>query len=80
MSYNTGQPGPVPPLHGAISRYAWGLDYHRVLDRRLDQLISCLQERVGARECPKAVDSSFLVDRALAVEAGLGYAGGNCAV
>ncbi|HAN93995.1 MAG TPA: tRNA epoxyqueuosine(34) reductase QueG [Firmicutes bacterium] len=80
VSYNTGQPGPVPPLHGTISRYAWGLDYHRVLGRRLDQLISCLQERLGARECTKAVDTSFLVDRALAVEAGLGYAGGNCAV
>src|SRR5690554_5865245 len=25
VSYNTGQPGPVPPLHGTISRYTWGL-------------------------------------------------------
>ena len=80
VSYNTGPPGPAEPLHGTISRYAWGLDYHRVLHSRMDRLIDYLRERLGARECTKAVDTTFLVDRALAVEAGLGYPGSNCAV
>jgi len=80
LSYYTGDPGPAPALHGTISRSAWGLDYHRVLADRMDQVISYLQEHLGAKECTKAVDTSFLIDRALAIEAGLGYPGANCAV
>lgn len=80
MSYNTGDPLATPTLHGVISRSAWGLDYHRVLSERMDEVISHLEERCGASECTKAVDTSFLVDRAIAIEAGLGYPGYNCAV
>lgn len=80
VSYNIGQPQAAPPLHGAVSRYAWGLDYHRVLGERLDRVISHLRENWGARECTKAVDTTFLVDRALAVESGLGFPGSNCSV
>ncbi len=80
VSYNSGDPGPTPPLHGTIARYAWGLDYHRVLPERMEQVISYLRQEHGARECTKAVDTTFLVDRALAVEAGLGFPGSNCAV
>ena len=79
-AYYTGDPGPTPPLHGTISRSAWGRDYHRVLDERMDKVVHFLREHCGAHECTKAVDTSFLVDRALAVEAGLGYPGSNCAV
>lgn len=80
VSYNTGNPGIAPPLSGTVSRSAWGLDYHNVLDERMDKVISYLQEKYGAAECTKAVDTSFLIDRALAVESGLGYPGSNCAV
>lgn len=80
VAYNTGSPGPTPPLHGTVSRSAWGRDYHRVLDERMDIVISFLRKHLGARECTKAVDTSFLVDRALAVESGMGYPGSNCAV
>ena len=80
VSYNIGPPQAAPPLHGAVSRYAWGLDYHRVLGERLDRVISHLRENWGARECTKAVDTTFLVDRALAVESGLGFPGSNCSV
>lgn len=80
VSYNTGNPGAAPPLHGTVSRSAWGLDYHRVLAQRMDNLIDCLKEQFGASECTKAVDTSFLVDRAIAIESGLGFPGSNCAV
>jgi epoxyqueuosine reductase len=80
VSYNTGPPGSTPPLHGTISRSAWGLDYHTVLQERMNQVIGYLREHHGAQQCTKAVDTSFLIDRALAVEAGLGYPGSNCAV
>jgi len=80
VSYATGDPGPTPAFHGTISRSAWGMDYHAVLAKRMDKVIAYLQEKVGATTCTKAVDTSFLIDRALAVEAGLGYPGSNCAV
>lgn len=80
LSYYTGDAGPAPDGHGTISRSAWGVDYHRVLHARMDKVISYLQEHFGAKECSKAVDTSFLIDRALAIEAGLGFPGANCAV
>lgn len=80
VSYYTGDPGPRPPLHGTLSRSAWGVDYHTVLNERMDRLISGLKQSFGAQECAKAVDTSFLVDRALAIESGLGYPGSNCCV
>lgn len=80
VAYYTGNAGPTPPLHGTISRSAWGRDYHKVLDERMDKVVHFLREHCGANECTKAVDTSFLVDRALAIEGGLGYPGSNCAV
>lgn len=80
MSYNTGDPGAPPPLHGTVSRSAWGLDYHRVLAEGMEKVIAYLQEHLGAQECTPVVDTSFLIDRGLAIESGLGYPGSNCAV
>lgn len=78
--YFTGNPGPTPTLHGTISRSAWGLDYHRILTNRMERIVRYLQTKLGAQECTMAVDTSFLVDRALAIESGLGYLGSNCSV
>jgi epoxyqueuosine reductase len=80
ISYYSGDPSPTPVLHGTISRSAWGLDYHRVLGERMDQVIDGLKQYHGAKECTKAVDTTFLIDRALAIESGLGYPGSNCSV
>ncbi len=80
VSYFTGSPGACPPLHGTVSRSAWGVDYHQVLGERMNKVIGFLKEHFGASRCTKAVDTTFLIDRALAVEAGLGYPGRNCAV
>lgn len=80
MSYSTQEPGPAPPLSGTLSRSAWGQDYHNVLARGMDKVIYFLQQYWGASKCTKAVDTSFLIDRALAIESGLGFPGSNCAV
>lgn len=80
ISYYTGDPGNCPPLQGTVSRSAWGVDYHQVLGQGMDMVIDYLRQNLGAVTCTKAVDTSFLIDRALAVEAGLGYPGKNCAV
>lgn len=80
ISYNTGHPGISPSLHGTISRSAWGQDYHHVLAERMDRVIAYLKQYFGAKECTKAVDTSFLIERAIAVQGGLGYPGSNCSV
>ncbi len=80
VSYYTGDAGPRPALHGTLSRSAWGIDYHLVLNKRMDKLIAGLKRYFGAARCSKAVDTSFLVDRALAIESGLGFPGSNCCV
>ncbi|MCX8038690.1 MAG: tRNA epoxyqueuosine(34) reductase QueG [Candidatus Sumerlaeia bacterium] len=61
-----------------ISRYAWGLDYHGVVRRRLKRLKGLIETRLGrpvqARLC---VDTAPLLERALAARAGLGWIGKN---
>jgi epoxyqueuosine reductase len=58
-----------------VARYGWGRDYHRVIDGRLRALgrwLEAQQPGVGWRAC---VDSSPLLDKAWAEEAGLGWIG-----
>ena len=58
-----------------VARYGWGRDYHRVIDGRLRALGRWLEAElpgVGWRAC---VDSSPLLDKAWAEEAGLGWIG-----
>jgi len=60
-----------------LSRYLWGPDYHRVVKSRLNGLleyIQCLLPGVQGRAC---VDTAPLLERALAVRAGLGWQGRN---
>ncbi|HWJ02503.1 MAG TPA: tRNA epoxyqueuosine(34) reductase QueG, partial [Verrucomicrobiae bacterium] len=81
MSYNTG-PGAKGAAGqdpaGKISRSAWGRDYHRVMGERLNQLAEFIAAAGGAAKA--FVDTGPPVDRALAVEGGLGWAGKNCAL
>ncbi len=72
--------GRNPPLDilSRVSRYAWGLDYHKVVRRRLERLHATIEARlrrpVRARLC---VDTAPLLERALAARAGLGWIGKN---
>lgn len=80
IAYKTVEPGPIPHLHGLLSRYAWGVDYHRVLPDRMAKLGQFLQEEFGAQTIYFSTDTGPLIDRAIAVRASLGYTGQNCAV
>jgi epoxyqueuosine reductase len=86
LNYNTGQPhstdlrAPGDDLEprGWISRYAWGDDYHEVLQARLNALVESLRERVREPfEARAYVDTGPMQERLLAKYAGLGWLGKN---
>ena len=52
-------------------------DYHKVLLKRLRELEARLHEQFGAFESRAYVDTGPVVERALAVAAGLGWTGKN---
>lgn len=66
---------------GRIARYAWGADYHRVLKRRMSELLSRIEERAGRSiEARLLVDTARIVDRAVAARSGLGWYGKHTCV
>jgi epoxyqueuosine reductase len=58
-----------------VARYGWGRDYHRVIDGRLRALGRWLESQVPGASWRACVDSSPLLDKAWAEEAGLGWIG-----
>ena len=90
-SYNSSAPLSTEtqnPRSGWIARYAWSSrknergeqvpsDYHKVLLRRLRRVEAGLHERLGEFESRAFVDTGPVVERSLAVAAGLGWTGKN---
>ena len=74
-----GSPLPaLPPLHGRVSRYAWGMeDYHRWVLRRLEALVGRISAAVGPFPYRCYVDTGPVMERAWAEAAGLGWIGKN---
>jgi len=71
--------GDVP--RGIVSRYAWGRDYHSVLKEKIDAIARFLAARVDfPLQFRSSVDTGPLVDRAVAVQAGIGWFGKNACV
>lgn len=77
---------PHPPksepgaYRGIISRSAWGADYHHVLRERMERLTQWVRAEVPDCRIEDMVDTGALVDRAVAMRAGIGWYGKNCAV
>ncbi len=63
------------PDRGAISRYAWGADYHRVVRARLETLHGDLVQIDPAARVHPFVDTSPMLEKGLAEAAGLGWRG-----
>ena len=61
-------------LHGNISVYARGADYHDVLKKRLKRLARAFAEETG-EEVKVFVDTAPLMEKPLAARAGLGWQG-----
>jgi epoxyqueuosine reductase len=69
------------PSRAAIARYAWGDDYHDVIQRRMDALVGWLRERCGdSLETRAYVDTGPVQERVYAQYAGLGWIGKNTCV
>ncbi len=86
LNYNTSLPRSTDVTHlpedseprGWISRYAWGDDYHEVLQERLNELAAALRERFAEPfEARAYVDTGPLQERILAKYAGLGWLAKN---
>ena len=67
-------------LRGRISRYAWGRDYHRVLERRGRPLLGRIGERRPGARSRLLVDHGPLLERAFARRAGVGWQGKNAMI
>ncbi len=75
MNYFQGgaQARDTPPATGRIARYAWGNDYHNLIQGRLDKIDEFLREFGGQQKC--YVDTGPVLERDHAAEAGTGWHG-----
>ncbi len=60
---------------GKISRYAWGNDYHEVVNAKLQTLLEWIKTEEPGTEGKICVDTSPIMDKAWAVQGGLGWIG-----
>ncbi|MGF1679373.1 MAG: tRNA epoxyqueuosine(34) reductase QueG [Candidatus Methylacidiphilales bacterium] len=61
----------APERRGKIARYALGKDYHDLMKAKLKALDGYLQQAGGVQRC--AVDTSAVMEKPMAVRAGLGW-------
>jgi epoxyqueuosine reductase len=82
--YNTDRPYSTENAdasQAAVARYAWGDDYHVVIQSRLDSMLAWLRAEAGASVEAKAyVDTGHVQERAFARHAGIGWIGKNSCV
>jgi epoxyqueuosine reductase len=66
------------PAMGRVARYAWGRDYHLVIEDRLSQLEAFIRESAGpGTDCRSYVDHGPVLEKAFARQAGIGFVGKN---
>ena len=73
LALNYWQPAPETATRHTIARYAWGDDYHEVIERKLTQLDAWLAARGGVQR--HYVDTGPVLERDFAALAGAGWHG-----
>lgn len=69
----------IHEFKGRISKSAWGIDYHKVLSNKMEDLVNRLKEKVDF-EYKYFVDTGPLIDREIGKNGGIGYYGKNCSI
>lgn len=78
LPYNGGNSGlEFESARGIISKFSWGVDYHRVMKDKLIKLLDYLKKLVPGTEGIVCVDNGPVFDRAFAQRSGLGFYGWN---
>lgn len=78
VTYYKQEKAPFRSDAGLIASYARGRDYHHLHRKRLKKFIQWLEERCGQKGIAKGFsDTSPILEKALAVQAGLGWFGKN---
>jgi epoxyqueuosine reductase len=80
MSYNNDfNEMPDYKLKGRLSKSSWGIDYHRVLQSKIESLIIEIKKEIDF-SYKYYIDTGPLIDRELAKKAGIGYYGKNSSI
>lgn len=78
MLYNPPEPEePAPEFAGQVARYAWGRDYHQLVNKRLRKLRRLIAEVIPGVDSYVNVDTGPVLERSLAEKAGIGWIGHN---
>ena len=80
LNYNTpyDRRAEMEGIRGWISRYAWGDDYHDVMQARLVRLLEYVREEAGPEVQGQVfVDAGPVLDRDIGARAGIGWYGKN---
>ena len=78
MDYLTATPDKYPgPEIAAVSCYARGRDYHKLMRKRLTQLAKKIQVQLCVHNYRAFVDSAPTLERGLAEQSGMGWIGKN---
>ena len=65
----------VDPSRAYISRYALGRDYHKLMRKRLQELVKRVEKQYGSFGHRVFVDSAPVMEKPIAAKAGLGWIG-----
>lgn len=60
-----------------ISKYAYGMDYHEVIRKKLNTFLKIIEQNIGTINGRGFVDSAPLLERTWAAKSGLGWVGKN---
>ncbi len=77
LNYYQPHTRPTGSEYAKISRYAWGKDYHKVLEKKLKQLSQWLQLSAPTANFKFYTDTGPIGDKVWAEAAGLGWIGKN---
>ncbi|MFA6435676.1 MAG: tRNA epoxyqueuosine(34) reductase QueG [Candidatus Gracilibacteria bacterium] len=67
----------LPQNAGKVAQYAYGRDYHKVIEKMLKNLTRMLAEKFPEAVFKSYVDTGAVLERAYAAEAGIGFIGKN---